>query len=175
MKKADLAKVIAVLRRLDLPFVLVGGYAVAAWGAIRATRDIDLLAQVPEALATRMAKELRQVGFKVDYCKGDESDPLRGLIRVEQPDVSDALPVEIILGLHRMPNALFIRAQKVPFLGLDIPVASPEDMILLKCLAGGPVDLEDARSILVVMKGKLDMKYLESEAKRLRISLKRVR
>ncbi len=83
-------------------------------------------------------------------------------------------PIEIILGLRRMPDALFNRARKVPFLGLELPVASPEDMILLKCLAGGPVDLEDARSILVVMKGKLDLRYLEAEAKRLRISLKRV-
>ena len=80
--------------------------------------------------------------------------------------------MEIILGIRKMPAAIFERARRVPFLGLEMPVASPEDMILLKCLAGGPVDLEDARSILSVMKGKLDMKYLEKEAKRLRFSLK---
>ncbi|MCX6558265.1 MAG: hypothetical protein NTW95_12685 [Candidatus Aminicenantes bacterium] len=38
-------------------------------------------------------------------------------------------------------------------------------------LAGGPIDLEDAKSILEIMKGKLDMKYLEGELKRCRLSL----
>jgi hypothetical protein len=174
MKKADLEKILAILHRLDIPFVLVGGHAVAAWGAVRATRDIDLLASVPEAQGSRLTKELKQAGFKVDHRKGDESDPLRGLIRVERADAPDALPVEIILGLRKMPDALFMRARKLSFLGLDLPVASPEDMILLKLMAGGPVDMEDACSIFFVMKGKLDMKYLEAEARRMRISLKKV-
>ena len=170
MKKADLSKILAILRRLDIPVVLVGGYAVAAWGAVRATRDIDLLISVSESLASRAAKEFEKAGFRVDHRKGDESDPLRGLIRLEQAKTLDSTPVEIILGIRRMPTAIFDRVRRVPFLGLEMPVASPEDMILLKCLAGGPVDLEDACSILSVMKGKLDMKYLEAEAKRLRIS-----
>lgn len=175
MKKADLAKILAVLRQLHIPVVLVGGYAVAAWGAVRATRDIDLLAAVPDGLAPRVTKELKNAGFKVELRRGDEGDPMRGLIRVEGTEALDSSPVEIILGLRKMPATVFERARQVPFLGLEVPVASPEDMILLKCLAGGPIDLEDARSILAVMKGKLDMKYLEAEAKRLRISLKRVR
>ena len=172
MKRSDLAKILAILRRLDIPVVLVGGYAVAAWGAVRATRDIDLLASLPESLASQAVKEFKKTGFKVDYRKGDDRDPLRGLIRLERTEALGATPVEIILGVRRMPAAIFERAQRISFLGLDMPVAAPEDMILLKCLAGGPVDLADARSILAVMKGKLDMKYLEAEAKRLHFSLK---
>jgi predicted nucleotidyltransferase len=70
-----------------------------------------------------------------------------------------------------MPAGIFARAQQIRFFGLEVPVTSPEDLIVLKCLAGGPVDLEDARSIFRIMKNKLDMKYLEGEFKRCRLSL----
>lgn len=174
MKKTDLEKILAVFRRLDIPFVLAGGHAVAAWGAVRATRDIDLLASLPEGLAQKAVNEFLKAGFKVERRMGDEGDPVRGVIRLERVGVQGATPVEIILGIRKMPTAIFERARRLPFLGLEMPLASPEDMILLKCLAGGPIDLEDARSILSVMKGKLDIKYLEAEAKRLRISLNKL-
>ena len=60
MKKADLTKILAVLRRLNIPVVLVGGYAVAAWGAVRATRDIDLLISVLKALPRAWQRNSRK-------------------------------------------------------------------------------------------------------------------
>lgn len=36
MSKANLLKILKSFRRLKVPFALAGGYAVAAWGAVRA-------------------------------------------------------------------------------------------------------------------------------------------
>jgi hypothetical protein len=41
-------------------------------------------------------------------------------------------------------------------------------------LAGGPVDIEDARTIFRIMNKKLDMEYLKSEFKRCRLSLEKL-
>jgi len=171
MKKSDLLPIVKVLRKAGIPFALAGGYAVAAWGVVRATRDIDFLAAVPPDRFNELLRELRQAGFKAFHRVGDEADPVRGVISLESTKNSDMEPVEIILGIKQMPTGIFERAQPIPFFGMEIPVTSPEDLIVLKCLAGGPVDLEDARAIFAIMKTKLDLKYLKNEFHRCRISV----
>lgn len=174
MKKADLSRILKIFQRLEIPFALAGGYAVAAWGAVRATRDIDFLAEVAPDKIPGLLKEFTKVGFKGNYKPGCEDDPVRGVIGLEKTEVEDAEPVEIILGIKKMPAGIFARAQQIRFFGLEVPVTSPEDLIVLKCLAGGPVDLEDARSILKIMINKLDMEYLKSEFKRCRLPLEKL-
>jgi predicted nucleotidyltransferase len=171
VNKADLAKILKIFKRLDIPFVLAGGHAVAAWGMVRSTRDIDFLVDVRAELAHKLLSELQKAGFQAMLRKSDEQDPLRGVIRIESLDSYDAESVDIVLGIRNMPQGIFERSTSLQFLGHQVPVISPEDLIVLKCLAGGPIDLEDARSILEVMKGKLDMKYLEGELKRSRLSM----
>jgi predicted nucleotidyltransferase len=171
MKKVELLPILKVLREAGVPFALAGGYAVAAWGAVRATRDIDFLAAVAPDKIPGLIKEFTKAGFKGNYRPGGEDDPVRGVIGLERAEAEAAEPVEIILGIKNMPAGIFARAQQIRFFGLEVPVTSPEDLIVLKCLAGGPVDLEDARSIFRIMKNKLDMKYLEGEFKRCRLSL----
>jgi predicted nucleotidyltransferase len=174
MNKAGLAKILNILQRLNIPVALAGGYAAAAWGVVRATRDIDFLASVSLAQIGILVRELKKEGFKADYRMGDRDDPVQGVIGIEPTNAVDAEPIEIILGIKKMPAAIFERARQVFILGLEVPVTSPEDLIILKCLAAGPVDLEDARTILKIMKGKLDMIYLENELKRRRLSLEKL-
>lgn len=174
MTKTQFSKILGVLKRLEIPFVLAGAHAVAAWGVVRSTRDIDLIAKAGGESAGKLAAGLRKAGFKAILEKGDEQDPVLGVIHVESPGPEASEPVDIILGIRRMPMRLFIRSSALDFYGLKIPVISPEDLIVLKCLAGGPIDMEDAGSILAIMKGRLDKKYLESELKRCRISLQKL-
>lgn len=174
MNKTNLAKILRAFHRLNIPFALAGGYAVAAWGVVRTTRDIDFLADAAGGLAVKLVLELKKAGFKAVYQKGDEHDPLQGVIHAEMEDAADVEPVDIVLGIRKMPQGIFERALSLDFLGLTTPIVAPEDLIILKCLAGGPVDLEDARSILTIMRGKLDKKYLERELKRCRLSLQKL-
>jgi predicted nucleotidyltransferase len=174
MNKTGLSKILKIFRRLNIPFVLAGGHAVAAWGVVRTTRDIDLLVEVSKGSVSKLVSELRQAGFKAALRRGDEGDPVQGVIRIESLDSSASETVDIILGIRRMPPGLFARASILDFLNIRVPVISPEDLIVLKLLAGGPIDLEDAQSILEIMKGKLDMNYLKSELNRCRLSLNKV-
>jgi hypothetical protein len=169
MNKAAMARIFKIFRCLDIPFALAGDYAAAAWGAVRATRDIDFLAAVPADHISALLSELKQMGFKVKHLPGDEDDPVRGVIQLEPAKASNAEAVEIILGIKKMPARIFERARKLAFLGLDVPVVAPEDLIVLKCLSGGTIDLEDARMIFAIMGTKLDLDYLRAEFLRCRI------
>ncbi len=174
MNKANLSKILKIFQRLEIPFALAGGHAVAAWGAVRATRDIDFLASVPPAQISILVRDLERAGFKTDYRIGDEGDPVKGVIGLEPTKAADAEPVEIILGIKKMPAGIFVRARQITFFGLEVPVTSPEDLIILKCMAAGPVDLEDARTIFRIMNKKLDLEYLKSEFLRCRLSLEKL-
>jgi hypothetical protein len=103
MNKTILEKLFIVLNILNIPYILIGGYAAAAWGYIRATKDTDFLA------------------------------------------------------------------------GIEIPVISPEDLIILKVIAGSPLDINDAQNIHEIVKDRLDMIYLAKEMKRCKQSLNSIR
>jgi len=63
--------------------------------------------------------------------------------------VASGVPVDIVLG-GPGPEQLFLgRARQHVIEGVPVPVASPEDMVAMKVLAGRPKDLDDALAILV--------------------------
>ena len=54
-----------VLECLGLRYAVVGGLAVGAWGVPRATKDVDLYAELAAALRPRLRQELMQRDFDV--------------------------------------------------------------------------------------------------------------
>jgi len=82
--------------------------------------------------------------------------------------------LELLLGIKKMPADIYLRSEKVDLMGVEIPVVSPEDLIVLKLLAGGPVDLQSARDIYKILKERLDMFYLGKELKRCKLSIERI-
>jgi hypothetical protein len=53
-----------------------------------------------------------------------------------------------------------------PFLGSSIRVIGREDFIAMKCFAGGPLDLADARDVLKGAKGSIDVDLLRQLTRR---------
>jgi hypothetical protein len=68
--------------------------------------------------------------------------------------------VDILFGIKNAPPAILDRVRMLDFDDIAVPVASPEDMILLKLLGGSPRDLEDAKSILQIQGAKLDLNLI---------------
>lgn len=60
-----LRKGIAALDELRLRYTVVGGLAVSVWGVPRATRDVDLYAELPLDARSRLRAELTIRGFDV--------------------------------------------------------------------------------------------------------------
>ncbi len=64
-------------------------------------------------------------------------------------------------GLRGAPRGIVERAHQVAFEGMGLPVASPEDTVLLKLLAGSRRDLDDALGIIRMQAGRLDLALLQ--------------
>jgi hypothetical protein len=153
---ADLERIFAeqlvavghALSTVGAEYMLIGGLAVGVWSAPRATKDCDLSVRVL-ASTDALRESLAHAGL--DVARGDlaraqaggEAVRLRRQGRTDEPVVVDLLfattPFEIEALGRRRPLRV---------LGIDLPVATPEDLLVFKLIAGRPQDLADASLLL---------------------------
>jgi predicted nucleotidyltransferase len=145
----------SIFKKLQIRYAIIGGYAVAAWGEERATRDIDLLCGA--ANSNSILRALEENGLRFEHRMGDYDDPISEVIRIDMDIVSSPYEIDLLIGIRDAPPGILDRARIVNFDDLAIPVASPEDMVILKVLGGSARDLEDARSIVHIQGKRLDL------------------
>ena len=151
-------KIDAIFANRQIPYAVIGGYAVAAWGEERATRDVDLLCLND---SQKIIKALQEENLQFEHRCGDWEDPISEVIRIDFSDQDSPFEVDIVIGIKNAPVGIFDRIRKLTIEDLSIPIASPEDMVLLKLLAGSARDLEDARSILQIQGTRLDLNLMK--------------
>lgn len=142
-------------------YCFIGGIAVQHWGEPRLTRDVDL------ALLTGFGGEAEFI------------DPLLAQYEGRLPDAREFALARRIL-LLRTPSGIGIDISlaALPFEqdamrrtvlaeyapGLRLRICSPEDLVVMKMLAGRETDLRDVRSILVrQVAGELDSARVEAQ------------
>ena len=134
-------------------FVVIGGYAVAAHGYERATRDVDIVFATDLENCERFSTLLREADARVRVADlpapGDEITPewLAGgghFVFSTAHGLLDAL--SWIAGLDY--DALESRALTVSLAdGTELRVCSYEDLVAMKRLGNRPRDLEDLREL----------------------------
>jgi len=152
-----------VLEKTELRYALAGGLAVTVWGEPRATFDVDVaLSANPTEL------QVLRDALRADAHFPVQPDQLAfGRIRVLRAHYFDTLDDrhEFILVDFLSFDADFAasvadRRIFVPLHDRDLPVCSPEDLIVTKLLAGRPKDLEDIRGILRVQRESIDPSHI---------------
>lgn len=133
-----------VLESLGAAYALIGAYAMAARGYPRFTLDIDLLTTDARVLDRLVWSELGH-GASVDPRRGDQDDPLAGVVHILLADGTD---VDILLAKWKWEADVIDRAETTSVAGVSLPVARTSDLILLKLAAGGYLDLHDAAALL---------------------------
>jgi hypothetical protein len=73
--------VIAVLEKARVPVALIGGLALAPYGVVRATQDVDLLTDSNSADA--LDRELSELGYRCVHRSADAANYLRGDERLD--------------------------------------------------------------------------------------------
>ncbi len=141
-----LAPLAAVFEAERIRFAVIGAYAVAAWGAIRATQDIDLFCSLSDV--ARLVRALGEAGLQPEHRTGDQEDPIASVIRIPPPSPNELFEVDILSGIRGAPAGLLDRVRWVQLQDLRLPVSSPEDTVVLKLIGGSPRDLADATGII---------------------------
>jgi len=155
----DLLTALRTDGRID-GFALVGGLAVSAWSPPRATMDVDLLVLAKAENLDHLVKALCEAGMNAELRRGGFDDPVPFLIRADFLD--------IIVATKKYEAEAVEQSIAVNIAGRDIPVASPEFLIILKLKAGGPRDLLDVRELLAT--DLVDKVLLADLATRYRVS-----
>ena len=156
--------VVDALERLDVPYIVVGSFSSNAYGIPRSTYDADFVVESFNldvgALARLLAPNLildRQLQFET----------ITGTTRYIASHASADFVVELFLlsdDEHHLER--FKRRCRVRFHDREIWLPTPEDVIIQKLKwylrAKRSKDIDDARDVLAVQMGKLDLGYLRS-------------
>lgn len=149
-----LLDVAAVLQEQGIDYVVVGAMAASAHGFIRATTDADALVSIGLPKLRHLQRSLKKAGFKAELHQGDADDPITALLAVTDKHGNR---VDVLAGLRGFDAEAFSRAMTVPYLGTSLRVVGREDLIAMKCFAGGPLDVADAREIIQGARKPIDV------------------
>lgn len=151
----DAGALLVALDRHQVDCVLIGGMAVQAYGHVRTTLDLDVIAAWTPENMRRLAGALGQLGARLrgvdaDLLGIDLSDPRQlydggnFLMRTRHGDL-DVFSVDQTAGASGSYEQLRQRAVAVEVLGARILIAHPEDLIRMKTAASSFRDRPEAK------------------------------
>ena len=145
------------MRESAIPFLFIGGIGSAVFGRDRGTRDIDLFVRPEMAQKTLDALAARGFETRIEYehwlYKAFRSGVLVDVIFRSSRDVL-------------LTEEMLERARQMPFRGRELPVAPPEDLVVMKAIATSedtPRYWYDA--VAIIAQTELDWTYLVTRAK----------
>lgn len=147
-----LYELVDAMDQADVPFAIVGGYAVALHGAVRGTVDIDIVIRMAKKHYLAAEAALRSLGltprlpvsaaevfdFREEYIKN------RNLIAWSFLNPADPTQVVDIIITHDLSK---LRITNIRSGGRTLPVLAIADLIDMKKAGGRPQDLEDVRAL----------------------------
>jgi hypothetical protein len=137
--EAEFRGIVQALEGASLDYAVVGGFAVAIWGAPRATTDIDLLVRaedVPAVLAVARSRGFDLEALPMTFRDGME---LRRVTRIAH---GEALTLDLLLVNPNLVS-VFDSRQRIATEAGPVTVVSRAALIQMKAAAGRPQDLGD--------------------------------
>jgi len=154
-----LADVRACLATDQLPWYVFGAQAVVALGAPRVTADVDVTVVAGHVTTETL---LVRLGTHFDT---RVPDPVAFATRTRVLPLAHratAMPLDLVLAASPLEEEFAQRAVALDLGGVVAPVATAEDLIVMKILAARPKDLEDAASVLRAQGNKLDLQRIRT-------------
>jgi hypothetical protein len=140
----ELRGILGALETANVAYALIGGLAVAVWGAPRATKDIDLLVQ-REDLARAM-EVARQQGFTLAALPFEFKDGTE-VQRVNKVDAAGNLMTIDFMLVDKNLAEVWASRRRLPFGSGQVNVVSREALIGMKARAARPQDIADIQNL----------------------------
>jgi hypothetical protein len=155
-----LSKIAALFRQVKIPYMVVGGLAVAYWGYPRQSLDIDVVANINSDNLTSFLKAARKLRLVIDEKEIQLISKIgnRFVMEVENFRIDCWIPKT------KHEQAWLINRKQKKLFGTSIYVIGPEDLIIAKLLVNRARDIEDIKTILAKQKNKLNLPYLKHQA-----------
>ncbi len=145
------------LERQQWKFCLIGGIAAGHWGRSRNTEDVDFV------LLAGFGDERTFIKPLVKSFRGrlPDTDSFAIENRVVLLKASNGVAIDISLGALPFEEEMLNRAVKAEVLpGVFVPMATAEDLVVMKAIAWRPRDIDDIERIIAAQDRKLDLIYI---------------
>ena len=143
---------------LGVRWYLFGAQAAIFHGVARLTADVDVTV-LPEPHSTgRLASAMEANGFRLRVTATDDFVARTRVL----PFVHSAtrLPVDVVLAGPGIEEQFLDRAEFHVLEGVRVPIATVEDLVTMKILAGRPKDLDDAKGMLRARSEEIDLDHV---------------
>lgn len=139
---------------------LFGAQAVQVWGLPRLSADVDVTVRLRSPAVGPFVAAMRDAGFTMRVPNAERFAAEVHVLPFLH--VASRIPLDAIIAGPGPEDEFLARARIVSIGGVNVPVISPEDLVVTKVLAGRPKDLEDVRGILRQNGGTFEMQRVRS-------------
>ena len=134
------------LRSAGVPYAVVGGVAASLHGTPRVTKDVDLVALAEENTWSTLIESARLQGIEPRIKEPlDFARTTRVLLLVHKPS---EIEIDVSFGMLPFEHEIIDRAEKRQVKRVSFPLATAEDIVVMKALALRPRDIADIEGIV---------------------------
>ena len=156
----SLDRITTLLKKHNLEFALIGGLASSIRGRVRVTADIDIVVDCDVAKAVEFLEQLDEKLYRPFV--EDPQLSIRQFFILPIEDVESGIRIDLAIGESGFEKMIVQRASMPD--GYSIPVATAEDLLLMKLLAGRIQDISDVKGIVELSRDTIDWSYCEKLA-----------
>lgn len=152
-------------------FAVVGGVAASLHGKPRVTKDVDIVAIAEDDAWTSLVESATDRGLKPRIADAlDFARITRVLLLIHEPT---KIEVDVSFGMLPFEHELVKRARPRTIRQVSFPVASAEDILVMKALALRARDVADIEGIVESVQG-LDLDRVRATVSKLSTALETV-
>lgn len=155
--KSPLKDLLSWLKAAKAKGVIVGGVAASLLGRPRFTRDVDALVILDETHWKTFLTSGKKFGFEPRMTNCIKFAQEKRVLLVTH--IKSKIDVDIIFAGLPYEEELIDRAVQVKVDTFNVPLPTPEDLIVMKSLAMRPRDVGDIEG-LIDAHAKLDLKHI---------------
>lgn len=163
-----LIRVARELKKVDIPYMVIGGQAVLLYGEPRLTKDIDITLGIGIDGFERIRNVALNLGLHILVKKPEMFIQTTMILPVK--DEKTGIRVDFIFSFTPYEKQAIERAIDVKIRGSKVRFASLEDVIIHKIIAGRVRDIEDVKSVLL-KNPQYDVRYIKKWLKKFDDSL----
>ncbi|HEY4715963.1 MAG TPA: nucleotidyltransferase [bacterium] len=152
----------SIFEKRNIDYAILGGLAAGAWGRSRATDDIDLVVFISEKDLEEIVRNLKDNGFEIRFL-GPSKPP--DLIQVTKKRRGIIIRIDLMLAHIPYQEETLKRKVWLKIFNIEVPVISPEDLIVHKLIANRPIDIQDVENVFQYNFKNLNLTYLKKWAK----------
>ena len=134
--RTTLADAIRFLDQRQIPYALIGGLAASLQGEPRVTADVDAVIGTTVEDALKLLHNLEGSPFEPLFPGVDEV--VRQAFILPLRHRKTGVKVDLSIGLSGFEQQLIERAERVTVAGESLRIATSEDLVVMKLLAGRP-------------------------------------